>query len=103
MSVTFLLIININGLLYMIVKELQELCKTEIINIRYVWSGNMKRIVVKGQMDNSDGTFESANRVYDGNKAAPTIPTCGGGGIEPKVIKKWKSESDKRQNKAISR
>ena len=25
----------------------------------------MKEILVKGQMDNSDGTFESANRVYE--------------------------------------
>lgn len=40
----------------------------------------MKSIFVKGQMDNSDGTFESANRVYDRLKAAPTITTCGGGG-----------------------
>lgn len=55
-------------------------------------------------MDNSkDHTFESANRVYDRHKAAPTIPTCGGGGIEPKVIKKWKSELDKQQNRDISK
>lgn len=47
-----------------------------------------KRTVVIGEMDNSDGTFESANRVYDSKATAPTIPTCGGGGIQPKVIKK---------------
>lgn len=47
-----------------------------------------KRTVVIGEMDNSDGTFESANRVYDSKAIAPTIPTCGGGGIQPKVIKK---------------
>ena len=29
--------------------------------------------------DNSDGTFESANRIYDKKSSAPTIPTCGGG------------------------
>ena len=40
-----------------------------------------------GEMDNSDGTFESANRVYDVKASAPTIPTCGGGGIQPKVVK----------------
>lgn len=38
-------------------------------------------VKVIGQMDNSiDHTFESANRVYDSNGLAPTIPTCGGGG-----------------------
>ena len=42
-------------------------------------------------MDNSDGTFESANRVYDKKKCCPTIPTCGGGGIQPKVIKNAKN------------
>lgn len=47
-----------------------------------------KDIKMIGQMDNSDGTFESANRVYDRKYVAPTIPTCGGGGIQPKVIKK---------------
>lgn len=36
------------------------------------------RIEVIGQMDNSDGTFESANRVYGVNGISPTIPTCGG-------------------------
>ena len=30
-------------------------------------------------MDNSDGTFESANRVYEKKMVCPTIPTCGGG------------------------
>ena len=40
-----------------------------------------------GQMDNTiDHTFESANRVYDLEGCAPTINTCGGGGLEPKVI-----------------
>lgn len=54
----------------------------------------MKRITIIGQMDNTkDHTFESANRVYGRKEAAPTIPTCGGGGIEPKVIKQYeKSE-----------
>lgn len=45
---------------------------------------------VIGQMDNTkDHTFESANRIYDKKCSCPTIPTCGGGGIQPKVIKKW--------------
>ena len=40
-------------------------------------------------MDNTiDHTFESANRVYDKNQLCPTIPTCGGGGTQPKVIEK---------------
>jgi DNA (cytosine-5)-methyltransferase 1 len=44
-------------------------------------------VVVLGQMDNTlDHTFESANRVYDKNQLCPTIPTCGGGNIQPKVI-----------------
>ena len=42
-------------------------------------------------MDNAiDHTFESANRIYDARRCCPTIPTCGGGGLQPKVIKKWK-------------
>lgn len=32
-----------------------------------------------------DKIHESARRVYDGEGIAPTIPTCGGGNIEPKV------------------
>lgn len=49
-----------------------------------------KRANVIGQMDNTkDHTFESANRIYDKKCSCPTIPTCGGGGIQPKVIKKW--------------
>ena len=38
-------------------------------------------------MDNTiDHTFESANRVYDKNCLCPTIPTCAGGNIQPKII-----------------
>ena len=51
----------------------------------------MSKVVVIGEMDNSDGTFESANRVYDRKNAAPTIPTCGGGGLQPKVIRDAKN------------
>lgn len=44
-------------------------------------------VKVIGQMDNTiDHTFESANRVYDKDGLAPTINTCGGGGLQPKVI-----------------
>lgn len=46
----------------------------------------MPRLIA--QMDNSDGTFESANRVYDKRDAAPTISTCGGGNLQPKVVRK---------------
>lgn len=42
---------------------------------------------VLGQMDNTmDEIFESANRVYDENGLCPTIPTMGGGGLQPKVF-----------------
>ena len=44
-------------------------------------------VIVIAQMDNAiDHTFESANRIYDVNGIAPTIPTCGGGGIQPKIL-----------------
>lgn len=42
-------------------------------------------------MDNTlDHTFESANRVYDKNQLCPTIPTCAGGNIQPKIIEETK-------------
>lgn len=44
-------------------------------------------VKVIGQMDNTiDHTFESANRVYDTEGVSPTIPTCAGGNIQPKVL-----------------
>lgn len=47
---------------------------------------------ILGEMDNSiDHTFESANRVYDKEGLYPTIPTCAGGGIQPKIIEKKKN------------
>ena len=47
----------------------------------------MMEVKIIGQMDNTiDHTFESANRVYDKNGISPTINTCGGGGLQPKVI-----------------
>lgn len=48
---------------------------------------NTQSSEVIGQMDNTiDHTFESANRVYDVNALAPTLPTCCGGGLQPKII-----------------
>lgn len=46
----------------------------------------MNQIIKLGQMDNSDGTFESANRVYSQEGISPTIPTCTSGGSQPKVL-----------------
>ena len=44
-------------------------------------------VIVIGQMDNTiDHTFESANRIYGVGGVSPTIPTCGGGGIQPKIL-----------------
>ena len=45
---------------------------------------NVKEI---GRMDHTlDNTFESANRVYDTDGLSPTINTCGGGGLQPKIV-----------------
>lgn len=47
----------------------------------------MEEVKVIGQMDNTiDNTFESANRVYDIGGVSPTMNTCGGGGLQPKII-----------------
>ena len=44
-------------------------------------------IIILGQMDNSeDHTHESANRVYSTTGICPVINTCGGGGLQPKII-----------------
>lgn len=52
------------------------------------------QVVVLGNMDNTiDHTFESANRVYDKNNLCPTILTCAGGGIQPKIIEASSSEN----------
>lgn len=49
----------------------------------------MADIKVIGRMDHTiDHTLESANRVYDISGICPTIPTCSGGGICPKVMVK---------------
>jgi DNA (cytosine-5)-methyltransferase 1 len=47
----------------------------------------MNEVQMIGQMDNTiDHTFESANRVYSSKGVAPTLPTCCGGGHQPKVL-----------------
>lgn len=47
----------------------------------------MAEVKIIGQMDNTiDHTFESANRVYDVGGVSPTINTCGGGGLQPKIL-----------------
>ena len=47
----------------------------------------MAEVKVIGCMDHTlDNTFESANRVYDVNGCCPTLSTCSGGGIQPKMI-----------------
>jgi DNA (cytosine-5)-methyltransferase 1 len=47
----------------------------------------MNEVKVIGQMDNTiDHTFESANRVYDTNGISPTLNTCGGGGLQVKIV-----------------
>lgn len=51
-------------------------------------------VKVIAQMDNTiDHTFESANRIYDINGIAPTMNTCGGGGLQPKILE-IKNEPD---------
>ena len=49
-------------------------------------------IIVIGKMDHTlDNTHESANRVYSKNGICPTIPTCAGGNIQPKIIDELKT------------
>lgn len=49
------------------------------------------KIRMLGQMDNSDGTHESQNRVYDKRFACPTINCMQGGDRQPKVIRDAKN------------
>ena len=47
----------------------------------------MNEINLLGTMDwTMDHTHESANRVYGVNGVAPTLPTCCGGGHQPKIL-----------------
>lgn len=60
----------------------------------------MAEVRIIGNMDNTiDHTFESANRVYDKDGLCPTIPTCGGGNIQPKVIEETKCVGGLSDNK----
>lgn len=59
--------------------------------IRTMEGGGVSKYIMEvkviGQMDNTiDHTFESANRVYDVCGVSPTINTCGGGGLQPKIL-----------------
>lgn len=54
-----------------------------------ILEGSYKYMEIKiiGQMDNTqDHTFESANKVYGSDGISPTIPTCAGGNIQPKIL-----------------
>lgn len=56
----------------------------------------MNDIEIIGCMDNTlDNTHESANRVYDAQGLSPTIPTCCGGGHQPKIMEVKKLDVDK--------
>lgn len=60
------------------------------------WQIRSCQVVVLGQMDNTiDHTFESANRVYSRFGICPTIQTCTGGGIQPKIEVEVMSERKK--------
>lgn len=51
--------------------------------------GSYKYMEIKiiGKMNHMiDHTFESANRVYGTEGICPTLPTCGGGNIQPKIM-----------------
>lgn len=49
-------------------------------------------IIVIGKMDHTlDNMLESANRVYSKDGICPTIPTCAGGNIQPKIIDELKT------------
>lgn len=49
-------------------------------------NGDNMVIEVIGEMDNSDGTMESSNRIYSVDGISPTINTCQGGGHETKIL-----------------
>ena len=50
-----------------------------------------KKTIVVGCLNIT--AFESSNRVYSRGGCSPTITTIGGGGREPKTIKKVKHEN----------
>ena len=73
-----------------------------------------KKTIVIGQMNNErDHTLESANRVYGKHGCCPTINTCGGGNLQPKVIKQvrviggtgdmWGDKQFRQQHRVIDK
>lgn len=66
-----------------LIKKLEEegIIKTQKIRAK------KKDVIVIGEMDNSeDGSFDIVNRIYDKNGISPTINTCAGGNLQPKII-----------------
>ena len=61
----------------------------------------MKKINVKGKLEGKF-IFDNIARIYDKKHCCPTINTYGGGGLQTKVIREWKSVLSKQQNKDIS-
>lgn len=60
-------------------------------------------VKVIAQMDNTiDHTFESANRIYGVMGLSPTIPTCGGGGIQPKILEINNGENENNYKCVLS-
>lgn len=49
-------------------------------------------IIIIGKMDHTlDNTYESANRVYSKDGICPSISTCAGGNLQPKIIDELKT------------
>lgn len=63
----------------------------------------MAEVKIVGKMDNTiDHTFESSNRVYDKSGLWDTIPTCGGGNIQPKIIEDFYANRPARVYEEVS-
>jgi DNA (cytosine-5)-methyltransferase 1 len=70
-----------------LIKKLEDvgIIKTQKIRTK------RKDVIVIGEMDNSeDGSFDIVNRIYDKNGISPTINTCAGGNLQPKIIEETK-------------
>lgn len=80
MSEIFLHKTSINGLLYLVVMESQELCRKEIGNILYARSEDMKRLNRLGNYLNENYGGNYAGNVYDRKFACQNILTMSGGG-----------------------
>ncbi len=59
------------------------------------------RVILLGQMDNSDGTREQQNRVYSPQGLSPTIDSCGGGGRQPKILEVTNEDKGKQQTRVL--